>query len=245
MKHLHLILLLIPAFLFSQKKTIVPQQGTIVFSSKAIITDYNLYMSSLEEFMASYNKAMELESLTNGKQNDSLMLEDSFTIIEKNFGDYIEALEDIDTKTQYHHEFKGNLIVVYKTSNNQKLGDSTIIDTKTGLVTKNHENQIYYSNNEIFDIKEFRKETKKINGFECFKVSYSFKQESDGDLSSFMDISTVHREIWVTEKIRCNFHPVINDRAILEKYYPLEILQRSETIKGCEISYGVVEMQIN
>ena len=62
MKRIYFIIVfLTPVFLFSQNKTIVPQKGTIVFSSKATITDFNLYMSSLEEFMGSFNKAMELD----------------------------------------------------------------------------------------------------------------------------------------------------------------------------------------
>lgn len=239
-----IILLLIPIFLFSQNKIIVPQKGTVVFSSKTIITNHSLYMSSIEDLMKDVEKAVNLEQITDGKQNDSILLETALTIIEDNFGNYFDALDETNDNLQFHHQFKGIKILSYKTLNNTVLGDSVTINSKTGLTNRNP-NNLYYSDNEIVNVKEFRNKTKKINGFECFKVVYSFIEDSGSDLSIFMPSYLNHREIWVTEKLKCSFHPVINDRIILEKYYPLEILQYSEAIKGCEIKYSLVSFQIN
>ena len=53
-----------------------------------------------------------------------------------------------------------------------------------------------------------------------------------------------NRELWVTEEIKCNYHPVINDIEILEKYYPLEIIEYSNDIKGVLTSYKIETLEL-
>jgi hypothetical protein len=53
------------------------------------------------------------------------------------------------------------------------------------------------------------------------------------------------RELWVTQEIKCNYHPVINEEEILNKYYPLEIIEYSDEIKGQKTTYKIESLDIN
>jgi len=235
-----MILFLFSCALFSQNKTIVPQSGTIVFSSKEIITDQALYTASLKAFkkkmLAGLEEEIILERLTFGMKTDAIQLKEAVNMVEENISSVLEIKNNFD----YRHEFNGSIIKSYQTFGGEVL-EENVINTKTGM--KN--NTEYYSYNEIFDLHEFRNEIKKVNGFDCYKVTYSYKEESSSGFNDFFNGYINFREMWVTEKIKCAFHPVVNDRLILEKYYPLEISNRSDAVKGCETKYSLVSIEIN
>ena len=239
MKLVHGILTLVfPVLLFSQNKIIIPKGGMIVFQSKEIITDKGLYVNSMKEFkkemLSGIEEEVVLERLTSGIKTDSVQLKEIVGLMEENLSSFFE----IKNNVQYRHEFKGNIINNSHSFEGEVYEENTI-DIRAGM------NMEYYSYNEIFDLREFKNETKKINGYDCFKVTYSYKEESGLDFNDFLSGYINHRELWVTEKIKCVYHPVINDRQILEKYYPLDISERSDAIKGCEIKYSLVSIEIN
>ncbi|BFO66023.1 hypothetical protein [Chryseobacterium sp. KCF3-3] len=98
-------------------------------------------------------------------------------------------------------------------------------------------NQQPFSENIILKIDEDRNNRKTINGYDCFKVTYQYqenKESSDEDYLAFAGDIIYQREMWVTEKIRSLYHPVVFDKSILEKYYPLSILETQNSIKGFE-----------
>lgn len=120
----------------------------------------------------------------------------------------------------------------------------TIAKDSTSIISENIPYQ--YSQNEIIEINEFRDEIKTINGFKCFKIIMSFRPNSNGgdEFESFMQQYLHKRELWVTDKIKCNYHPVINDEEILSKYYPLEIVESNEIIEGFVTSYKLNTLSI-
>jgi hypothetical protein len=38
--------------------------------------------------------------------------------------------------------------------------------------------------------------------------------------------------MWVSNKIKSEFQPVVNDKIILDKYYPLEIIETTDMFNG-------------
>ncbi|MBP6039165.1 MAG: hypothetical protein KA523_03085, partial [Flavobacterium sp.] len=99
-----------------------------------------------------------------------------------------------------------------------------------------------FDKNEIIKLTEYKNETKLINNYKCFKVIYSFNtKENSFDFNNF---SMNNRELWVTEEIRCNYHPVINEIEILDKYYPLEVIEYSNEIKGTITTYKIETLKL-
>lgn len=93
------------------------------------------------------------------------------------------------------------------------------------------------SENVILKISENRKDKKNINGYECFKVVYQYtenKENADEDYLIYAGDIQYQREMWVTDKIKASYHPVVFEKSILEKYYPLYILETQSDIKGFE-----------
>jgi hypothetical protein len=81
-------------------------------------------------------------------------------------------------------------------------------------------------------IREFRKETQTVNGIKCFKILVSYTEIIDAKTNvEFPEFNTkeeqnhIFLEMWVSENIKTIFHPVFKIREILEKYYPLEIIE--------------------
>jgi len=240
MKLLYIITaILIPTILFSQNKTIVPKSGTIVFTSREIIIDEALHQNSMKEFkkkmLAEIKEVAELERSSTGMKTDSTQIKEALQMIDENLSSIFEMKNNL----QYRHEFQGNTIHSIQSFNGEILEEKTI-DTKMAM----KDNTEYYSFNKVVDLREFKNERKKINGYDCFKITYSYKEESSSGLNDFLSGYLNHRELWVTEKIKYAFHPVINDRLILEKYYPLEITEHSDAIKGSETKYELIKLEI-
>ncbi len=257
-KQLLLISFIITTFSFSQNKTIVPTSGTIVFERKEIITDSIKYLESIRNLnklmISEFKKEFLLNKTENGEVVDTLQL--------KNIIESMPSLESfipISTNEvkKFHHEFEKEKIVFFITQNEKKISRDLEINTKeiyidpTEIKIQNNINgyetvteyygsfKFQYSNNHIIEIKENRNEKKVINGFNCFKVIYSFKETND-DFIGF----TNTREMWVTEKIKTLFHPVIMEKKILEKYYPLEIVEYSDSMKGLITTYKLDKVDI-
>jgi hypothetical protein len=52
------------------------------------------------------------------------------------------------------------------------------------------------------------------------------------------------RELWVTTQINCKYHPIINEKEVLLKYYPLEIIESSEMMEGYITSYTLESLTV-
>ena len=112
------------------------------------------------------------------------------------------------------------------------------------MITDESNQYVEIEENEIIKLIEHKNETKLINGYACFKVVYSYKEPAS-EFDFFENVITNTRELWVTEGIKCNYHPLINESEILEKYYPLEIIEYSDDLKGFRTTYKVATIKIN
>ncbi len=247
MKFVYIICLLSSSIMFSQSKAIVPKQGAIVFVKEENIFDKDLYIKSFKELMPQMKAKMKedifIERLTDGKKTDTLLLNLEVEKMAQNFVMMLPYMvEEPSEKIKIHHEFNRDTIIMYY-SIDGKVNNKIFINS-TSLEAKNVFNEyVDFDKNEIIKISEFKNEIKTINGFKCFKVIYNFKTQ--GKSVDFSNFSMKNRELWVTEKIKCNYHPVINDIEILEKYYPLEIIEYSNDIKGILTTFKIETIKLN
>ncbi len=234
-------LLIFSNILFSQNKTIVPKSGTIVFIKEEKVLDKDLYLKSYKELMPKIKKAMEqqiyLERLTDGKKTDTIQLKKETEKSAQNFEMMLPFIIEEGTEViKFHHEFNGDTIKKYNTINGEYRNEKTI-NQISGIITNEFNEHVEIKEDEIIKLTEFKIETKLINGFNCYKVVCIYNESQKDDFDFLSNITTNIRELWVTEEINCKYHPVINEKEILEKYYPLEIREYSNEIKGFETNY--------
>ena len=227
--------------IFSQNKTIVPKSGSIVFIKEEKVLDKDLYLKSYKELMPKMKEAIAkevlYERLIDGKKTDTIQLKEVAEKFAKNFELMLQFIvEQEKEEIKFHHEFNGDTINKYF-SKNGEIYKETTLNKITGIETNEFNEYVENEEDEIIKLTEFKNETKLINGFNCYKVIYNYKEQKVSDFDFLSEVTTNIRELWVTEKIKCNFHPVINEKEILDKYYPLEILEYSEEIKGFETNY--------
>lgn len=241
--------ILFSAILFAQNKTIVPTSGTIVFIKEEKILDKDLYLKSYKNLIPKMKKAMGeqifLERLMKGIKTDTILLKFELNKIVQDAEMMLPViLEEKKQVFKFYNEFNNNLITKYYTVDDV-LVKSKIFINQTNYEIVDESNQLVeIEENEIIKLIEHKNETKLINGYACFKVVYSYKEPAS-EFDFLESVITNTRELWVTEGIKCNYHPLINESEILEKYYPLEINEYSEDIKGFITTYKVATIKIN
>ena len=244
--------------IYSQNKTIVPKKGTIVFNCNEIITDKKLYEVSKKEFKTNFSLFLKNKIITEREQLDekidSLQLKNILEQFENGFELIFNNLFiNLNGGYQYHHTFDNSKITYQVTKNGELIGKNQTIDVNDNIrteateVSNNSEMPFinvfaHFDDNDIIEIKEFRNEKRKIKNFDCFKVLISYKETLD-DLD-FFNSYIFYRELWVSEKIKCLHHPIIKYPIILEKYYPLEIMEYSDMQKGIIKEYKVEEISL-
>ena len=238
--HIKFVILL-PITVFSQNSTIVPKSGTVVFESKNIVTDEKLYNESFNYFKAyiisaDVEETIKINAMTGSRYPyDDESMEITFNV---SF-----PLNDKTRTYRYFHEFEGTAIYQYITLNDDMMR-RIAIDVNTGSTDDVFRDFEYYSHNEIIEMKEFPEEIKIINGYKCFKVVSFLKKGICPVFDDFTDGYVDYRELWVTDKIKCAYHPVISDKIILEKYYPLEINEYFNVLKGYVKKYELIKLEI-
>lgn len=253
----------------AQNKVIIPKNGTISFKRQEIITDTIAYRASnkkmIKEMFLANGKSLKNEMET----KDTLQLSQTIEDLSKS-ADFLEEMifnEPKENKFVFMIYYKDS-INYHWTSDYGVIGSENIINTKTfpepqtkfkaaiqKLIENNDDDfseiknyDYYYSNSKIIEIKENKKETKKINGFDCFKVIYTFFEDGldeTDDFATFMKKYPQTREIWVTDKIKSLFHPLVREKEIIEKYYPLEIKQYCKEFKGIEYKYTITTFSLS
>lgn len=232
------LLILIATLSFSQNKTIVPSSGTIVFEKKEIITDTLLYKNSLkkvfeENFPELKKQVLAERGYANIQIPDSVNQQiDQILEMVKSFTFDAITSNQLNEVVKFHHVYKGFEVEEYISSKNVKR-KSEIINTLDSVYREPH--------TIIINTQEFKNEKKVINGFECFKiVMYYFNLKQDPGLNKLLNIS----ELWVTDKIKSKFHPIIKSSEILDKYYPLEIKNRTKNVEGMFTIYEISEFSL-
>uniref|UniRef100_UPI004048EFFC hypothetical protein n=1 Tax=Gelidibacter sp. TaxID=2018083 RepID=UPI004048EFFC len=271
-KHRLITILILLSFNINiaQNKVIVPTTGTITFKERETIHDSSAYKEDTKKMIVSMFKKNLENSIPKDEELDTLLISQLLPQFSKD-DSLIDSFIMENSKKDISHT-----MVFYKDSINFfKTSDGTLIGfhKKINLVTSPEPRPRYkesieklikfdetgsdiefeyydytYSNNKILDIKEFRDEIKVINGFQCFKVVYSYQidgMDKEDDFADFMKNYPQTREVWVTKSIKSLFHPVINDKEIIEKYYPLEIKEYSDSIKGMETIYTLDQLTLN
>ena len=209
---------------FSQNKTIAPTSGAIVFIKEEKIYDKDLYLKSFKELKPKMKKAMMdeiyIERLTDGKKIDTILLKSE---VEKRLEAFEMMLPLIingsKEEIKFYNEFNKDIITKYYTIDGELIKSKIIINKTTSEIKDEYDEYVEIEENDIIKLTEFRNETRVINGFNCFKVVYSYKA-SNKEFDFFTNAISNIREIWVTQDIKCNYHPVINEIEILKKYYP-------------------------
>lgn len=241
-----LILIVEPSL--AQKPVLHPRKGEIHFTSKTIIKDQKAFDEAINE---KRDRLVESLLLSFSEINDSAMMDLSFlNKVKSEMKEQPFKIENFD----YHQIYLDTLIRSYITNADTLVGDYTLINPKkaTFIIQAKSDDQVInetedfaYSKNKEVTIEEFRKERKVINGYDCFKVIYKYKidfsdaEEVDGvDILGILGVDQSNTsEFWVTEKIQSLFHPICREKEILEKYYPLEIMQETAFFKGMTMSY--------
>jgi len=205
-------------------KSFIPTKGEIVFREISKITDRKSFDGALErskeKFMESLKKTFLKEEASAGKEHE----------IDQNVALASEMLETLHfsqgSSRTYHLRFNGLEIGSLILEGEEVFTDNVFV-----------ENTYPYSLNVILKIVTDKQSKKTINGYDCYKVTYEYKEndkEGDEDYLQYVK-NTIHkREMWVTDKIKSLYHPVIYEKQILEKYYPLDILETQSDIKGFE-----------
>lgn len=228
----------------SQNKTIVPEYGAIVFSCADTIYDKNLYQNSLINLIPKLKEEMKNELLSEGivliSSSDSLLFEKEIEKAANNFVYMMSSSKKEDVKNKkICLEFNKEIITKYHIINEIPVSKITI-NTVTGEALNDIGKNITLHKSQIISLEEYKDETKTINGYKCYKVVYRFIEPEN-----FLNFLANTREIWVTETIKCKYHPLINDVEILKKYYPLEIVEYTDELKGMLTSYKVQVMSFD
>ncbi|UPQ80066.1 hypothetical protein M0M57_04340 [Flavobacterium azooxidireducens] len=155
-----------------------------------------------------------------------------------------------------HFRFQDSLIVSYVTINNKIHGDYRIINRNKNTfhyLAKIDSTTTYYNytpykyrDEKGLIINEFRNEKKIIQGIECFKIVVRAQDDiGNEEMPDFFQNLTTEYTMYVTERIKCSFHPVVWYKIILDKYYPLEIEESNEVLKGSVIKYELEKLVLN
>ncbi len=152
-----------------------------------------------------------------------------------------------------HYKFQDSLIISHVTVNNEIRGDYRIINknkntfhylAKIDSTTTYFKNTPYkYRSEKGLIINEFRNEKKIINGIKCFKIVVVAKDDLDEEeMPEFLRNLTTEYTMYVSDRIKCPYHPVVWYKKILEKYYPLELIESSEFSKGSITKYELEKL---
>lgn len=143
------------------------------------------------------------------------------------------------------------------------------LNFKTGKVYSDfpykHFHRAYEFEFDIVDnviLEEYRDSIKIIEGIECFKIKLNytylvkemykaqFPQEENEEDESFFQLfesimknQEIHMEMWVTDRIKSIYHPILKVKEVNEKYYPLEIEMKSSGSEGVLYHYTISELK--
>lgn len=237
-----LILLLTVFNSYSQNSIMVPKSGTIIFRRDQIIFDNQSFEQSTKELSKKMIVTMK---------NDCNLSDESFNEIEyfKSANLYQDFFGNSFETYKFYNTFKGEKIEYWYSIDDEIQNDTIVfqIDNLPLQFESHHRNsEFLYPIVRILNINEFRDENKDIEGYPCFKVEFTYSEKySEDDWKCFRNNLTQRMELWVTEKIKANFHPVLNSAEILEKYYPLEIIEYTDELKGVQVVYKVEKISLS
>ncbi|MCX8525017.1 hypothetical protein OF897_13945 [Chryseobacterium formosus] len=222
-----LIFLLLGLSIHAQsKKSFTPTKGEIIFKEISKITDRKVFDETLKVSKKNFKESL-INSLLKEPENKGREKE-----IEQMAMMSSEMLESTgykqDSSQIYHHQYT-----------NSKIRNILSRDQNMNFVRRDEiiGNQYEYSGNIILNVVVDKKNKKKIHGYDCYKVTYEYKENEKTEDENFMKYAgnmIYKREMWVTDKIKSLYHPIIYEKEILKKFYPLAILETQSDVKGFE-----------
>jgi hypothetical protein len=208
-----------------------PTKGEIVFREISKIIDRKMFDETMkvskQKFKESLKKSLLKEENNTGREKEI----EQMVELSSNMLDTTAFLED-STQT-YKQKFDNATVVNFLLQNNEIINEYDATDLPL--------------NSLIIKISEDRKSKKTISGYDCYKVTYEYKENNeyaDEDYKIYAENTIYKREMWVTDKIKSLYHPVIYEKAILEKYYPLDILETQSDIKGFERRFRLEKIEL-
>jgi len=235
-------------------KTMRPGQGTIIFEKQTIFTDKTKYNHSVDALCEQFDSELKKWVMEN-EEIDEAVLELHPELFKNTLKQLVFNSRFSAEKWQYIHKFQDSLIVSFKKTANRVTGDYWVINrnrntfyylAKKDSATTYYQSRPYpYMDTKEFSLKEFRNDVKTIRGFPCFKVVVTIKEDAGEDAPDVLNNLTKEYIMYVTEHIQCAYHPVIRYRSVMEKYYPLEIIEREMLIEGVEIRYSLAPFNLD
>ncbi|WP_299888929.1 hypothetical protein [uncultured Lacinutrix sp.] len=242
-----------------ESKIFFPKKGDIEFSKISSVLNEEEFNTSTEKTNAILVSEMKQQIIDERKQLnqpiDSIELDRMLSLKTSSIGKKIFSFIYNGKKENIRHSYQDSLIIITEKINAKIIGDYRVVNrdkktwfylAKSDSVSKYFLNKKYeYSNDNNLKIKEFKNETKIINGFVCFKIEVEHSNILEDIIpNTTSSVFTSTQKMFVTDKIKSKFHPVINNKIILDNYFPLEIIEESNIIKGVETKYELVKMSL-
>ncbi|TSE03823.1 hypothetical protein [Aquimarina algiphila] len=252
-KKLLLLILSISAIGCGQK---IPKTGTLSFNKTIKIIDQKAVDATVKtaskKFINNAKKITEERIKQNG--GERMIGESSFSeaMARGAFNDNFNPNYLKDSFWLNKWEFKDS-IITYTLTVNKKYPPIYYakIDRKKNTITKNislktnrpetEPRNYNYIPEKNYKVVEHRDDTKIIKGYDCFKVVVETVERSENTPDAFMNFTFT---MYVTEEIKCMYHPATKFKRVLDKYYPLEITETNDAVKGYEKMYTVTEIDL-
>ncbi|TCC89476.1 hypothetical protein EZ428_17445 [Pedobacter frigiditerrae] len=245
-KFLCILLLFITNITFAQTKPFEPKMGSIflvkenrVIDSKAFEETFNIF---IKEFIKGLKDKMVKEYKLANKPMDTLQLNEIAAPIKELLFETISE----PGKKSFAIEYKADKIFYTQLDDENNSNELYYFDKLKNIVINSfNQSQLvdYFRQEQIISIKEYREQTKIIQGYKCFKVIYQYKENSENE-EIFMPPIVYTRELWVTEQLKSPFHFAVKANEILSKYYPLEIVEHIDKISGLETTYILTSINL-
>ncbi|WP_343523502.1 hypothetical protein [Pedobacter sp.] len=219
--------------------------GTVTYTKQSKITDTEAFNKTSSLFV----KDM-IDSLKNQFTRLKTQLGEDTTEISNSLAPFenliLEELFKEGILETNIDEFQKDKIVSFVIDNNGNKRERFNFNYTDHLVYNSfnsEEIENYFDREEIISFKEYKAENKLINSFNCFKVTYVYREQFD-DVEFNMPEMIMERELWVTDKIIAPFHSIIRNQKILSQYYPLEITEKMHKVNGFETKYSLESINI-
>lgn len=253
MKNIFLLLIFFGLILEAQtKKIFTPTKGEVIFREVSKITDRKLFDKTFISYKKVFVQGNRIsDSLKNGKNPDPKLVkqqQDLYkSLLSSKFIEMTKESSDI-----LIHKYEDSIIYGYKKSidGNILLGKEIINlnNNKYYNFSPNDSTQLLgemvysFAPIKMLTVTEQKKNKKIIAGYDCFKVIYEFIVTEIKDY--FSENTIYRREAWVTDKIKSIYNPVANEKEIIDKYYPLEVTETINGVKGYEVKYTLEKITL-
>lgn len=205
-------------------KSFTPTKGEIIFREISKITDRKSFNETFNISKQKFKESLKKSLL---KDADNVGNEKEIEQMVNNSSEMLETtVFSQDSMQMHHHQFSNSQIKSFVMEDKNIIRDDNIT-----------EENYPYSTNIILKTTVNKQSKKIILGYDCYKVIYEFKESNQLDDANYLEYAgkiVKKREMWVTDKIKFLYHPVIYEKEILEKYYPLDILETQSDVKGFE-----------